>query len=252
MRWLKKCRLLGFGAGAGGLAGAGELGHAGGELAFAALFCGVVVAAGGERGWEAGHVGDAVFQVVGVLVVLAVVELAHEGGGGVAEVEGDGLGGGGFDVGEDGSVGFVDGVRFGGEGEPGDGLGEGEVAFGVTEEVHGVAGGEAEIEGLGGGEADVFYGHADDAAGDVHGVFAGGEHAAEPVEGGVGVGVADGFVERGDEIEVLLAALVVEQDAALEGLGDDVGREGGFVAAGGDGGGGFERVEGVAGVAAEL
>ena len=103
--------------------------------------------------------------VVGVLVVAAVVEGLHEFGGGVAEVEGDGLGEGGLEVLLDLAVSFVDGVGFGGEGEVDDGLGEGEVAFGVAEEVHGVAGGEAEVEGFGGGEADVFDGHADDAAG---------------------------------------------------------------------------------------
>ena len=87
--------------------------------------------------------------------------------------------------------------------------------------MHGVAGGEAEVEGFGGGEADVFDGHADDAAGDVHGVFAGLEHAAEPVEGGVGVGVADALVQGGDDVVVLLALLVVEQDAALQGFGGE-------------------------------
>jgi hypothetical protein len=40
--------------------------------------------------------------------------------------------------------------------------------------VHRVSCREAEVEGLRGGEADVFDRHADDAAGDVHGVFAGG------------------------------------------------------------------------------
>jgi hypothetical protein len=182
---------------------------------------------GSSGGWRGGrqafHVGDAAFDIVGVLVVLAVVERLHELGGRVAQVERDGLGGGGFDVGEDGAVGGVDGVRFGREGEVDDGLGEGEVAFGRAEEVHGVAGGEAEVEGFGRGEADVFDGHADDAAGDVHGVFAGLQHAAEPVEGGVGVGVADGFVQRGDDVVVLLALFVVEQDAALQGFGGDRG-----------------------------
>ena len=36
---------------------------------------------------------------------------------------------------------------------------------------------------------------------------------AQPVEGGVGVGVADGFVEGGDEVVMLLAGLVVEEGA---------------------------------------
>ena len=82
-------------------------------------------------------------------------------------------------------IGGVDGVRLGGEGEIDDGLGEGEAALRLAEEVHGVAGGEAEIERLGGGQADVFDRHANDAASDVHGIFAGLEHAAEPVQGGV-------------------------------------------------------------------
>ena len=195
-----------------GLTDAGDLFHALGELAFAAFLGGGVVAAVFEVVGEALHV---------VLVVLAVVEGLHELGGGVAEVEGDGLGGGVCGGRPGGGVGGVDGVGFGGEGEVDGGLGEGEVAFRVAEEVHGVAGGEAEVEGFGGGEADVFDGHADEAAGDVHGVFAGFQHAGEPVEGGVGVRVADGFVEGGDDVVVLLAGLVVEEGAALEGFGGD-------------------------------
>ena len=73
-------------------------------------------------------------------------------------------------------VGGVDGVRFGREGEIDDGLGKGEIAFRLAEKVDGIAGAEAKIECLGGGEADVLDGHADDAAGDVHGIFACFEH----------------------------------------------------------------------------
>ena len=90
----------------------------------------MVVAAAAERGREAVHVGDAAFDIVGVLVALAVVEGLHQLGRGVAQVERDGLGGGGFDVGGDGAIGSVDGVRLGREGEVDDGLGEGEFAFG--------------------------------------------------------------------------------------------------------------------------
>ena len=115
---------------------------------------------------------------MGVFVAFAVVEVLHEPRGGVEEVEGDWFLAGGFNVGLDGGVGGVDRVGFGGHGEVDDGLGEGQVAFGGAEELHGLAGAEAEVEGFGGGEADVFDGHADDAAGEVHGVFAGQEHAA--------------------------------------------------------------------------
>ena len=49
-------------------------------------------------------------------------------------------------------------------------------------------------------EADVLGGYNDEAAGDVEGIFAGREHAGEVVEGGGGVGAADGFVEGGDGV----------------------------------------------------
>ncbi len=163
---------------------------------------------------------------------------------------GTGFGGGGFDVGEHGVVGGVDGVGFGCESEVDDGLREGEAAFRLTEEVHGVAGGEAEVERFGGGEADVFDGHADDAARDVHGVFAGLEHAREPVECGVGIGVANALMQGGDDVVVLLAFFVVEQDAALHGFGSERLGDEAFAAAFAQAGSDFERVEGVAGVAA--
>src|ERR1017187_8399659 len=115
--------------------------------------------------------------------------------------------------------------------------------------MHRIAGGEAEVERLGRGQADVFDRHAHDAAGDVHGIFAGLEHAAEPVERGVGVGVADGFVQGGDDVVVLLALLVVEQDAALEGFGGDLPGDA-MTGLGGEAGGDVEGVEGIARVAA--
>ena len=162
-----------------------------------------------ERVGEAVHVGYAAFFVVGVLVAFAVVELLHKLSRGVAEVEGDGLLTGVFDLLLDGGVGGIDGIRLGREGEIDDGFGEGEVAFGGAEELHCLLGGEAEIEGFGSGQADVFNGHADDAAGEVEGIFAGSEHAGEPIERGIGVAVADALVEGGDEVVMLFAGFVV-------------------------------------------
>ena len=48
--------------------------HALGQGTLAAFVRGVVVTAIGEAGREAFHIGDATFDVVGVLVVLAVVQ----------------------------------------------------------------------------------------------------------------------------------------------------------------------------------
>ena len=76
------------------------------------------------------HIGDAAFFVVRVLIALAVVEFLHELRGCIAEVEGDGLLAGGFDIGEDFAVAGVEGVGFGREGEEDGGFGEGQIAFG--------------------------------------------------------------------------------------------------------------------------
>lgn len=61
-----------------------------------------------------------------------------------------------------------------------------------------------------------------ESPGDVEGVFARLQHACEVVEGGVGVGAADGFVEGGDRVVVLVAGAVVD-----EGFGEG-GFDGGF------------------------
>ena len=49
-------------------------------------------------------------------------------------------------------------------------------------------------------EADVFRGDDYETAGNVKRVFARGKHAGEVVEGGVGFGAADRFVEGGDGV----------------------------------------------------
>ena len=115
-------------------------------------------------------------------------------------------------------VGGVDGVRFRREREIDDGLRECQTALRLSEKMHGVPGGEAEIQRLGSGQADVLDGHAHDAARTVHWIFAGLQHAAQPVERGVRVGVAHALVQRRDDVVVLLALLVVEQHSALQRL----------------------------------
>jgi hypothetical protein len=60
-------------------------------------------------------------------------------------------------------------------------------------------------------EPDVLGSEAHQPARHVHRVFARLQHAREPIEAGIGVGVADRLVQRADEIEVLLAGAVIEQ-----------------------------------------
>ena len=97
-------------------------------------------------------------------------------------------------------------------------LGRARDCLGHADEIDGIAGGHAQRERIRFGEADVFDSHADDAASNVERVFSGFEHASQPVERGVGIAVAHGFVQRGDDIVVLFAGFVVEQDPFLQGV----------------------------------
>ena len=117
------------------------------------------------------------------------------------------------DIAAHGDVGGVNGVRFGGQREINDCLCQGQLAFGVSEEVHHLSP-RAKILMLRERQVDVLDGHANDSAGAVHGVFASFQHAAKPIQRGIGVAVADAFVQQNDVV-VLLALLVVQQNPAL-------------------------------------
>jgi hypothetical protein len=65
------------------------------------------------------------------------------------------------------------------------------------------------------GETDVLAREAHHATREIERILARREHPAEPVERRVGVALAQRLVERRDEVEVLLARLVVEHDLAL-------------------------------------
>ncbi len=80
------------------------------EALFEALVSGLVVGAAGEIVGEAGHVSDFIIEIVGVFVALAVADVFHEAGDGVAEMEGHGIGFGFLDVFEDGAVAGVKSV----------------------------------------------------------------------------------------------------------------------------------------------
>src|ERR1035437_6745904 len=71
-----------------------------------------IVHAVAETVGQALHVGDLIFGVVGVLIVLAVAEAFHQAGRGVAQVERDGLGSGLFYILLNRAVGGVKRVRF--------------------------------------------------------------------------------------------------------------------------------------------
>src|SRR5216684_159719 len=112
--------------------------EAGAETLLKALVGGLVVGAAGEVVGEAGHVGDFIIEIVGVFVALAVADVFHETGDGVADVERHRFSLGFVNVIDDFAVGSVDGIGFWREREIDDGLGEGEMAFGRAEEVESI------------------------------------------------------------------------------------------------------------------
>ncbi len=125
------------------------------------------------------------------------------------------------------------------------------MSLGRAEKIERVHRGESDCKRGRIGEADIFAGHAHQAAREVERVFAGFEHAREPVESGVGIGIAHGLVQRGDEIEMLLARFVVGQKLVLQHVFETFARD--DAAARGIGRGaedhGFESVVGGASIA---
>jgi len=110
----------------------------------------------------------------------------------------------------------VCGVRFRGGGEIDHRLRERQIALRTAEPLIGVPGGKGLGQRLRVGEADILAGEANQAAGDVARVLAAGEHAGEPVEGGIGVRAAQRLMQRRNQVEMFLAVAVVEGRAARQ------------------------------------
>ncbi len=156
--------------------------------------------------------------VVSILVILAVAQLPHQFGGGVADIEGNRQGAGAADGLPDLVVGGVNRVAFGGGGQIEGGLSQGQLAFRTAQQMIGVSGLEGEGQGLRIGEADIFGGKTDQPPGDVEGLLAGHQHPDQPVEGAVGVAVPQAFMKGGDQVVVFFPVGVVAQALALQGL----------------------------------
>ena len=145
----------------------------------------------------------------------------------------------------------VEGIGFGRESQVHGGLREGEMAFRDADKIGGLHGGDGDAERGGVGEADIFAGHAHQAARDVKRSFAGFEHAREPVKRGVGIGITHRLVQRGNQVVMLLAGLVVQEEFALQCGGQQIFSDDASAVGFGNGGAhqGFESVVGGAGVA---
>ena len=214
------------------------------QLFFESFIGGTIVAAVLEVVRQALHFCEAARGIVGVLVALAVTQMLHEPRDGVSQVQRHGFGDGLLGVGLHVRVAGVKSVGLGRQRQVDSGLGERQVSFRHAHEVDGLHGGDADAERGGVSESDVFRGHADQAARHVERVLSGFEHPAQPVERGVGIGVAHRLVQRRNQVVVLLARLIVEQHLALDGVFNDgfcdSGAAAGIAVRGGHRG--FERV----------
>src|SRR5438445_7134544 len=213
------------------------------DLALAAAVARLVVAAGTQALGQVVLLHDGVLVVVGVEVAGAVAEALHERRRGVAEVERDGERARLPHVLGRGQHGAVGGVRLGAGGEEDRRLGERDAALREADEVDGVLGGDRHLERLGLGVADVLGREDHHPARDEERVLARLEHAHHPVDRRVRVAAAEALDERGDDVVVLLARLVVAERALLGGLLEEPEVEGAGAARARQARGQLERVE---------
>ncbi len=153
---------------------------------------------------------------MGMLVPGAIAPLFHRSGGSVAELEGHWLGHVLLHRLHHPVKRLVGGVGLGRDGQVDGQLRERQVALGDPQKMDGLHGGDGLFERARIGQADVFDRHTHQPAGDIHAVLARFQHAAQPIKRGIHIARSDGFVERGNQVEMLFAGFVVEQDLALQ------------------------------------
>jgi len=160
------------------------------------------------------------FEVVRVLVSLAVSLLGHQSGGRVAQVKRHRIHPGFGEIVLELTESALQGVRLRREREVHGRLGEGVVGLGHPDEVRGLLGRARDDERLRVRETHVLPREDHDAPRDEHRILTRVDHPHEPIQSGVGVGSADALDERRDRVVVLVARAVIEERAALQGLLD--------------------------------
>ena len=118
-------------------------------------------------------------------------------------------------------VGNVDRIALRRAGEIDHRLGQRQLAFRRAQPLVGRHGIERELQRARVGEPDVLGRHADHAPPDVERVGAAIEHAAHPVQRGVGIAAAHGLVQGGDLVVERFAALVEQPQRARDGRLDE-------------------------------
>ena len=171
---------------------------------------------------QAFHGGDFLRVVVGVLVPLPVVQGFHQPGGRVPDHQGNRR----VRLLFDGLLRFHDGhlhgVALAGQAHVDHRLRQMHAALRHADEVAGLVGRHADLHRPGIRQPHVLGGEAQHPPRDVQGILSALQHPRHPVYGGVRVGVAHGFVQRGDQVVVLLSVPVVHQAFPPQALGQNL------------------------------
>ena len=163
---------------------------------------------GGHRVWQVGLGHPVARDLVGIAIAVAVSQIIHQTRWGIADPQRNRQGSKLMNHRGRTAIRRVDRVRFRAHREVDDQLGEGEVPLRRPDEGVGRGRRVGMVQRRWIGESDVFRRESDEAAGDVPGIFPGLDHPREPVERCVWVASAEALVQRGDQIEVVLAAVM--------------------------------------------
>ena len=161
-------------------------------------------------------------EIVGILVILAVAQLLHQAGGGVAQVERHGGVARLVYQGEGVIDGEVGAVALGAGGKVDGAFTQGDAALWPAYLVDDVKRGVGQQQGIGVGQADVLGCKDAQPPGDELGVLAASDEPCQPIDGRIGVAAAYALDEGRDDIVVHLAALVKRERVLLQAVGDDI------------------------------
>ena len=147
--------------------------------------------------------------VVGILVSGAVSELFEELRVGIPQVKRDRKIPGFMEVLLHSVGDPVDEIRFWSPREVDGKLEQEKIAFRHTDFLDGLVGVVGEHEGEGILDSDILGGESEKSPRDVERILSGVEHPADPVARGIGIAVPQGFVDRRDDVVVLVGIPII-------------------------------------------
>ena len=109
-------------------------------------------------------------------------------------------------------------IALGREGKIDGGLRQRHIAFRQTNNIHRLPGRDGDPQSLWIGKPNIFGGDADQPPSQEPRIFSGLDHPRQPIERRIGIGIANRFVKRGNQVVVLFSGTVVRKALPLNGL----------------------------------